>query len=205
MVLAVGDEDDDAAVALLRVAREGQQGLFQRLADGRALHRYQRRVDPPCEGPGHAVVRGDRQLDLGFAREDDQSHAVLLQPLEEFADGVFGPFETVGFEIFGQHRVRNVDREHHFDALGFLLAEFRTELRARRSQYDQRDGGAEKDEPESRAPGRYFGHQLLQNAGAAEACEPSAAVAGRQPVERDERRDGQQQPEILRICETEHN
>ena len=129
-----------------------------------------------------------------------------MQTVEELVDGVFGPLQPVGFEIFGQHRVRNVDREHHFDALGFLLAEFRTELRVRRSQYDQRDGGAEKDEPEKPcAPGRYFGHQLLQNAGAAEACEPSAAVAGRQPVERDERRDGQQQPEILRICETEHN
>ena len=136
MVLAVGDEDDDAAVVLLGFARKRHQGLRQRLADGRALHRHQRRVDALGEGLGHAVVRGDRQLDLGFAREDDQSHAVLLQPLEEFADGVFGPFETVGFEIFGQHRVRNVDREHHFDALGFLLAELRTELRACRSQYD---------------------------------------------------------------------
>ena len=92
-----------AAVPRFRLAREGEQRLFESLADGRALHRHERRVDPPREGPRHAVVGGDRQLHLRLAGEDDQSHAVLPQPLEELADGVFGPFEAVGFEILGEH------------------------------------------------------------------------------------------------------
>ena len=204
VVLAVGDEDDDAAVVLLGFARKRHQGLRQRLADGRALHRHQRRVDALGEGLGHAVVRGDRQLHLRLPGEDDQPDAVLMQTVEELVDGVFGPLQPVGFEIFGQHRVRDVYGQHHLDALRLLLAEFRPELRACRRQYEQRDRRAEEDEFERHAPGRNFGHQLFQYLHAPEALQPLAAVARRQPEEQDQRGYDRQQPEILRICESKH-
>ena len=45
-------------------------------------------------------------MHYGVAREDDQSHAILLESVEELVDGVFGAFEAVGLEILGEHRVR---------------------------------------------------------------------------------------------------
>ena len=68
-----------------------------------------------------------------------------MQTVEELVDGVFGPLQPVGFEIFGQHRVRDVYGQHHLDALRLLLAEFRPELRACRRQYEQRDRRAEEE------------------------------------------------------------
>ena len=167
-------------------------------------HRRQRRVEALGEGLRHTVVRRDGQLYLRFSREDDQPHAVLPEPVEKFVDGIFGALEPVGFEILGQHRVRDVDHEHHLHALRLLLAELRPELRACRRQYEQRDRRAEEDEFERHAPGRNFGHQLFQYLHAPEALQPPAAVARRQPEEQDQRGYDRQQPEILRICESKH-
>lgn len=189
---------------LLRVAREGEQRLFECLADSRALHRNQRGVDAAGEGPGHAVVRGDGQLHLRLAGEDDQTHAVLLEPVEELADGVFGPLEAVGLEVFGEHRVRDIDHQHHLDALGLLLAEFRPELRAGRRQCDQQHGRGEEQELDDHAAVRDFGHQPVEHLRAAEAGQPPAAVAHGQPEKGRERRKGGEQPEVLRIGKSEH-
>lgn len=158
MVLAVGNEDDDAAVALGRLAREGEQRLLEGLAHGRTLHVGQRGVDAPRKGLGHAVVRGNGELHLRLAGEDDEPHAVLLQPVEELVDGILGPLEAVGFEVLGQHRVRDVDHEHHLDALALLLAELRAQLRACGGEDEQRERRAEEDELQLHAPGRDVGH-----------------------------------------------
>ncbi len=105
-----------------------KQRLFQRLAHGRTLDRDERGVDAAGERPGHAVVRRDGQLHLGLPGEDHQPHTVLPQSVEEFADGILGPFQPVGLEVFGQHRIGDVDGQHHFDALRLLFAELGLEL-----------------------------------------------------------------------------
>ena len=115
---AVGDEHDDASCGVISLFRKGHGGQREGLTDVGALHRNHRRGYSAGKGFGHAVVRGDRQLHYGVAREDDQSHAILLESVEELVDGVFGAFEAVGLEILGEHRVRNIDHEHHLDHPG---------------------------------------------------------------------------------------
>ena len=204
VVLTVGDEHDDTAAAGFGFARKGQQRLFQRLADGRTLHRHQRGIDAAREGFGHAVVGGDGQLHFGFSGEDHQPHAVLPQAVEEFVDGVFGAFEPVGLEILGQHGVGDVDNEHHLDALRLLLAEFRTELRPCGRQRQQRECRAEEDEFQQNAPGRHLGHQFAQGPYASEARQTPPPVARGEPEERGEERNGRQQPKKMGIGESEH-
>ena len=80
VILAVGDEDDDARIAA--AARKGHLGQRQRLADRRSLHGGHRGRNPFGEGFGHAVVGGDRQLYGGVACEDDHPDAILFQSVE---------------------------------------------------------------------------------------------------------------------------
>ncbi len=204
MVLAVGNQHDDPAAGFFGIARKGQQRLFQRLAHGRTLDRDERGVDAAGERPGHAVVRRDGQLHLGLPGEDHQPHTVLPQSVEEFADGILGPFQPVGLEVFGQHRIGDVDGQHHFDALRLLFAEPGPELRPCGRQREQGESRAEKDEFQGDASGRNFGHQLAERGFASEAGQAAPTAAGRQPEEHDECGDGGQEPKVLGVGESEH-
>lgn len=105
-------------------------------------------------------------MHYGVAREDDQSHAILLESVEELVDGVFGAFEAVGLEILGEHRVRNIDHEHHLDTPALHLAEFRTQLRPCERQGEQGECREVQDEFQTPAPRRSVGHERTDGFGA---------------------------------------
>ena len=184
--------------------RKGHGGQREGLTDVGALHRNHRRGYSAGKGFGHAVVRGDRQLHYGVAREDDQSHAILLESVEELVDGVFGAFEAVGLEILGEHRVRNIDHEHHLDTPALHLAEFRTQLRPCERQGEQGECREVQDEFQTPAPRRSVGHERTDGFEPAETAEaPACELSGGRPYG-DEQREEPQQPEVFGICESEH-
>ena len=156
------------------------------------------------KGLGHAVVGGDGELYGGVAGKDDHPNAVLFQTVEEFVDRVFCPLKAVRFEIFGQHRVGDVDGEHHLDALALLFTQLRPELRAGCGEDQQRDGRREEDEFQLHAPRRNVGHEEGYRLGIAETRQSPPPVVERPKKKGDQRGYCKQQIEVFGMCETKH-
>lgn len=201
---AVGNENDDAAVALLGFLGEGEQRQRKGPSDIGALNRDERRSYLAGEGPRHAVIGGDGQLYGRIPGKDDHADPVLPEPVEELADSIFRAFEAVRLEILRQHRVGNIDNEHHLDPLAGLFAQLGTQLGPRRGEHHERRSRAEEQEPEPHTRGRSVGHEQPQDRRIAEAGEPAAAIAGRGSEETRHGGNEQQQPEKMGICESEH-
>ena len=115
LVFAVG-EDDDRLVGV-RLGEERVRGRVDRVAQPRAAAADVVRTDLVERLLEIVIMGGERNLLLHVAGKDDQPHAVARHVVDHVFDLLLGPFEPVGRGVFGQHRPRHVEHEHHFDAL----------------------------------------------------------------------------------------
>ena len=83
-LLLVGDREGDlrhSRLAQARIAREGDDAVFERADEGAALDpvRVEERLDEPCVGPAHAV-EAEVQASLGKVREErDEAVGVVAE------------------------------------------------------------------------------------------------------------------------------
>ena len=56
-----------------------------------------------------AVIDGERRIDVGRARETDQSHALVGHAFHQFVDRHLGTAEAVGFHVLNAHAAREVE------------------------------------------------------------------------------------------------
>mgnify|MGYP000565051599 CR=1 FL=1 len=91
-------------------------------------------------------------MHYGVAREDDQSHAILLESVEELVDGVFGAFEAVGLEILASIEFETSTTSIISIPPALHLAEFRTQLRPCERQGEQGECREVQDEFQTPRP-----------------------------------------------------
>ena len=87
------------------------------------------------------MVGGHGALREGFSPEECQSDVVVFASGNEFESHLFGRFDAVGFQVGGEHTLRNVHCDHDVDAFHFAFAVCRARLWSR-----QNDDGENKDE-----------------------------------------------------------
>ncbi len=146
LVFAVGDEQHRARRRAASAAVEDALRFQQRRGDGRPLLRHPGGIDRAQEKPRRGVVRGERALHEGVAREDHQAHAIALEPIEERGDFQLGAVETRGLHVARQHAVRGVERDDEVDARALHELRPLAALRTRRGQKKK-----EEPEPQRRA------------------------------------------------------
>ena len=87
------------------------------------------------------VVGRHWALREGFAGENRQSDVVVRTVGNEFRGDALRCLHSVRFEVFGEHRGRNVHRQHNVDAFGCALFPRISRLRTSQSEDNQREGG----------------------------------------------------------------
>ena len=139
VVLSVGQQDDDLALGV--ALAQAVDCRRQSVADGRAvLHHAAAQASQ--QGLQRSPIGRQRALGEGFAREGHQSDAVAGAVGDEVAGDLLGCLDAVGLEVLGQHRGRNIDRQHDVDAFGVARRAFIDRLGAGQRYDEERDGRA---------------------------------------------------------------
>src|SRR6267378_6969253 len=115
VVVAVGDQDDHAALrlGLPQPVDRGAQGI----ADRRAVYDHAG-ADLIQERLQHLVVQGEGTLRVRLAREDDEPDAVVRARADEVAQDLLRHRDPVlGAEVGRQHRGGEVEGDHDVDPL----------------------------------------------------------------------------------------
>ena len=122
VVDAVGEKDDDFALGF--AVFDSIDGGGETVAESGAVFHH-----AVFEGgqlfEQHVVVNGERHLCECFTRKDHQPHAIGFAPVNKVGGHFLGGFQSVGFEVLGQHTAAHVHSQDDVDAfyLHLLAAE----------------------------------------------------------------------------------
>ena len=180
----------DLASLAQAVYRRGQS-----VADGRAVL-DQSAADACQQRLERSLIRRQRALCEGFAREGYQSDAVAVTVRDERSGHLLGRRDAVGAEVPCQHRTRNVDGQHDVDALGVRARKTLDVLRARQrhdQQGQRRQPQYERQMPQPVAYGLRRAHDPFD----ARNLDRRAALQRTPHVVGDHRHERRQQPQII--------
>ena len=203
VVLTVCDEDDGAALLALRAEAAGTGS--KRIGKRRTLHGNGAGADGIEEYLGRHVVGGNRQLDKGLTGKDHEADPVARQFVDQSGDGQFGTLQPVRRIVLRQHRIGDVQGNHHLHALAFTLLEARTQLRTGEADRKEEKGDGEEGnlEPALSDGGRR--HQLRNQLRVAETGDPSAPDSQGDRIGHEEERHEQQEQQGGGMHEVNHN
>ena len=97
--------------ALRAEARQQIERGAHRASDRRAADRHVPRVEIAPEQLDRRVVDG-RRIGQRLAREGDQPDAIAPEPVHELLELALGALEPRRIDVLGQHRAREVERDH---------------------------------------------------------------------------------------------
>ena len=123
VVAAVGQEDDHLALGL---------GVLQSADSIGETHTHRRSVVDESTGSNvgtsvlqqsqqTGVVGGHRTLGEGLTSKDGKTDIVVGTARDKLVSHILGSLHTIGFQVFCQHRGRDVHRHHDVDALHRLV------------------------------------------------------------------------------------
>ena len=174
-IFAVGDQDQDLVVGLIGEHRfrlpDGRGDIGAALGDDRGVHLLQRIFKG-------LVVSSQRAHLIGVACEGHQPDPVSVQLIDKIHDRKFCPFETVGFDVLGQHALRSVQGKEDIDPLAFDVLPLEAVLRPGQGQKAAEQRG-KKDNLLGRLPcGRDIFGQLRQQMGGRKffKCRPASCL-----------------------------
>ena len=160
VVDTVGKEDDDFALGF--AVFDAVDGGGKSVAEGGAVLGHT--VFEPGElFEEYVVVDGEGNLGEGFACKDDKTHAVAFASVDEVGCHFLGSFETVGFEVFGQHAAADIHGQDDVDAFHLHLLTAKHALGACQSNDDGCHGNHAEDEKQRVSPlAEGFAHPFEQ-------------------------------------------
>ena len=202
MVLAVGDDHNDAA--LFALCAEALDAQANGISDGRSLHGDGPGVNTIQEHLGAHVVGGDGQLHEGRTGKDDKADAVFLQALGQARDGKLGTLQAVGGVVLRQHGVGNVQGHDNLGPLGISLGQLGAGAGPGQADGEKRKGqGKEHGFHPALGPGAG-GHEGLYQRRVSEGLHATGAHISHDAVSHEENGHQNEQIQILVIGKHQH-
>ena len=104
---------------------------------------------------GGAMIAGKRHLQVGLPANTTIPYAVVAQFIDELRDGLFGPFEPVGFNVVRQHALAHVECDHDIDPAAAYLFHASGFAQVGQRQYPEAECQQNQCEFNSEATGEY--------------------------------------------------
>ena len=117
MIFTIGDENNSLFGSLVGCKTAYCQ--IDGSTDSCALQRHHTWVDALEEHLGRHEVIGDGKLGIGLTCEYNETHLVVVEIIDKTRQHTLGPFKTIGLDILSQHRVGDIEANHHLNT--FLL------------------------------------------------------------------------------------
>ena len=117
MIFTIGDENNSLFGSL--VGCETTYSQIDGSTDSCTLQRHHTRVDALEEHLCRHEVVGDWELSIGFACKDNETHLIVVEIIDKTRQHTLGPLKAIGLDVLSQHRVGDIETNHHLDA--FLL------------------------------------------------------------------------------------
>ena len=90
-------------------------GGIDGVADGGSLYGNQFCVNGGKKYSGGTIIKSQRTLDEGGSGKGDESDSVPVHHIKKIGDFSFGPLKPIGFDVFCQHAVGNIQRNDDID------------------------------------------------------------------------------------------
>ena len=200
MIFTIGDKNNSLLGSLVRCKTAYCQ--IDGSTDSCALQRHHARIYALEEHLGRHKVIGDGKLGIGLTCEYNETHLVVVEIIDKTRQHALGPFKTIGLDILSQHRIGDIETNHHLDA--FLLdgLKFRAELRTGSSDYEADKGKHLDSELDAKLPFADTLHQRTQQAQVAKTTQGLVTAHSAHEEQDHESKNYNQQPKYIRIGKT---
>ena len=180
VVFTVGNDDDSLTDTLL--LRKAVRGHRDSLCNICTLCSHHRRIDARQEHLGRHIVTGDRQLDKGVARKDNQTNLIIGEVIDEVLHHHLGTVQTTGCHIFSEHGVTDIHRYDGLYAGTLLVTNLRTKLWTGSHHNKECQCSHQDAILYQRTEARHVRHQFLHQFGITKAAQAFLLLAYHQPA-----------------------